>query len=63
MSISTKLANHSNEKRINPSTAKGGGGGKITLQSTFLPITQTTRPTAKIPLVTFPEYVFCTEWW
>ena len=39
------------------------GGGKITPQSIFLPITQTTRPTTKIPSVTFPEYVFCTEWW
>ena len=46
---------------FNPSTVKGGGG-KITPQITFLPITQTTRPAAKIPSVTFPEYVFCMEW-
>ena len=44
---------------FNPSTAKGG---KITPQSKFFPITQTTQPAAKIPFVTFPEYVFCTEW-
>ena len=39
---------------VNPSTAKKG----VKLpQSTFLAITQTTWPSAKIPLVTFPEYV------
>ena len=37
-------------------------GGKIIPQSIFLHITQTYRPAAKIPSVTFPEYVFCTEW-
>ena len=42
---------------FNSSTAKGGRG-KITPQTTFLPITQTTRPAAKIPFVPFPEYVF-----
>ena len=45
-----------NVLKFNPSTAKKEG---VKLpQSTFLHITQTSRPAAKFSSVTFPEYVF-----